>query len=75
MKAWFEIVKASTWKHPNDIKEIFRSADVLPNNRVVFNIKGNKYRLIISVKYDFRIIYIRFIGTHTEYNKIDAINI
>ena len=39
LKAWFEIVKASTWKHPNDIKEIFRSADVLPNNRVVFNIK------------------------------------
>ena len=75
LKAWFEIVKASPWKQPNDIQEIFRSADILPNNRVVFNIKGNKYRLIISVKYDFRIIYIRFIGTHTEYNKIDAINI
>ena len=62
LKAWFEIVKASAWKQPNDIKEIFHSADILPNNRVVFNIKGNKYRLIISVKYDFRIIYIRFIG-------------
>ena len=75
LKSWFEIVKASTWNQPNDIKEVFRSADILPNNRVVFNIKGNKYRLIVSIKYSFKIIYIRFIGTHTEYNKIDAINI
>ena len=75
LKAWFEIVKASIWEKPNDIKEVFRSADVLSNNRVVFNIKGNKYRLIVSVRYDLKIVYIRFIGTHTEYDKIDAINI
>ena len=75
LKAWFEIAKASIWAKPNDIKEVFRSADILSNNRVVFNIKGNKYRLIVSVKYDLKIVYVRFIGTHAEYDKIDAINI
>lgn len=75
LKAWFEIVKASIWEKPNDIKEVFRSADILSNNRVVFNIKGNKYRLIVSVRYDLKIVYVRFIGTHAEYDKIDAINI
>lgn len=75
LKSWFEIVKASIWEKPNDIKEVFRSADILSNNRVIFNIKGNKYRLIVSVKYDLKIVYVRFIGTHVEYDKIDAINI
>ena len=75
LKAWFEIIKASIWEKPNDIKEVFRSADVLSNNRVVFNIKGNKYRLIVSVRYDLKIVYVRFIGTHAEYDKIDAVNI
>ena len=75
LKSWFEIVKASIWEKPNDIKEVFRSADILSNNRVVFNIKGNKYRLIVSVRYDLKIVYVRFIGTHAEYDKIDAINI
>ena len=75
LKAWFEIVKASIWEKPNDIKEVFSSADILSNNRVVFNIKGNKYRLIVSVRYDLKIVYVRFIGTHAEYDKIDAINI
>ena len=75
LKSWFEIAKASIWEKPNDIKEVFRSADILSNNRVVFNIKGNKYRLIVSVRYDLKIVYVRFIGTHAEYDKIDAINI
>ena len=75
LKAWFEITKASIWEKPNDIKEVFRSADILSNNRVIFNIKGNKYRLIVSVRYDLKIVYVRFIGTHAEYDKIDAINI
>ena len=75
LKAWFEIVKASIWEKPNDIKEVFRSADILSNNRVVFNIKGNKYRLIVSLRYDLKIVYVRFIGTHAEYDKIDTIDI
>ena len=75
LKSWFEIAKASIWEKPNDIKEVFRSADILSNNRVVFNIKGNKYRLIVSVRYDLKIVYVRFIGTHAEYDKIDAVNI
>jgi len=72
LKSWFEIVKASIWEKPNDIKEVFRSADILSNSRVVFNIKGNKYRLIVSVRYDLKIVYIRFIGTHAEYDKINV---
>ena len=75
LKTWYEIVRSSIWNKPSDIKEIFRSADIISNNRVIFNIKGNKYRLIVKIKYDFKIIYIRFIGTHEEYNKIDAMNI
>ena len=75
LKTWYEIVKTALWNKPNDIKKTFRSADIIPNDRVVFNIKGNKYRLIVKVKYDFKVIYIRFIGKHSEYNKVDVINI
>lgn len=75
LKSWFDLVKNECWQKPNDVKLSFNSADILPNNRVIFNIKGNKYRLIINVKYEMKIVYIRFIGTHAEYDKIDAINI
>ncbi len=72
LKIWHDITRKSNWITPNDIKMIFNSADFLPGNRVVFNIKGNKYRLIVAIKYEFKVIYIRFIGTHSEYDKIDA---
>lgn len=75
LKTWYEIVRNTVWEKPSDIKETFRSADIISDNRVIFNIKGNKYRLIVKVKYDFKIIYIRFIGTHEEYNKIDVTNV
>jgi mRNA interferase HigB len=55
-----------------DVKEMFRSADILPNERVVFNIGGNKYRLIVAIHYRAKRVFVRFIGTHTEYDKIDA---
>lgn len=58
-----------------DIKSIYANASILANNRVVFNIKGNKYRLIVHVRYDISIIFIRFIGTHREYDDVDAENI
>ncbi|MFN8911378.1 MAG: type II toxin-antitoxin system HigB family toxin [Alphaproteobacteria bacterium] len=60
---------------PNDVKEIFRSADILPNDRIVLNIKGDHHRLIVRVQYIHKICYIRFIETHKEYAKIDAVNI
>ena len=75
LKAWYEIIRSSIWDKSGDVREVFRSADIVPNNRIVFNIKGNKYRLVVKVQYDFKIIYIRFIGMHEEYNKIDVTNI
>ena len=75
LQAWFADAKQAHWKNPNDIKKIYRNASVINNNRVVFNIKGNDYRLVVAINYDFGIIYIRFIGTHKEYDRIDATTI
>lgn len=72
LKAWYAEAKAADWRSPADIKKLYRSASILSNNRVVFNIKGNNYRLITAVNYNFKIVYIRFIGTHREYDKINA---
>lgn len=72
LEAWhYEILKAN-WQTPNDIKAKYQSVDFLKNNRVVFNIGGNKYRLIVAVNYHLKIVYIRFVGTHAEYDKINA---
>mgnify|MGYP006199370373 CR=1 FL=1 len=60
------------WRTPQDIKAHYASASFVANNRVVFNIKGNDYRLIVAISYRFQAVYIKFIGTHTEYNRIDA---
>ena len=75
LRAWFSEVKDADWNGPNDIKEQFHSASIIGNNRAVFNIKGNKYRLIVAIRYEFKIVYIRFIGTHKKYDSIDARNI
>lgn len=72
LQAWYFDVKHSRWNSPADIKNIYRNASFLADNRVVFNIKGNKYRLVAAIQYDFGIVYIRFVGTHKEYDKIDA---
>lgn len=72
LRSWFAWVKSAKWRSSVDIKKDYVTASFLHDNRVVFNIKGNKYRLIVAVNYDFAIIYIRFIGTHSEYDKIDA---
>ena len=72
LKAWHALVKAASWNHPKEIKAKFSSASFLANNRVVFNIGGNKYRLVVKVEYELKAVYIRFIGNHTEYDKIDA---
>lgn len=75
LESWFHEVAAAKWVAPQDIKKRFPSADVLPGNRVVFNIKGNTYRLIVNIHYNTGIIFIRFVGTHAEYDKIDATTI
>lgn len=75
LKAWFEDASSSDWQNPSNIKEVYANASIIANNRVVFNIKGNKYRLVVHIRYDIGIIFIRFIGTHKEYDNIDATNI
>jgi mRNA interferase HigB len=72
LRAWFKEASAANWGTPADIKRSYARASVLNANRVVFNIGGNKYRLIVVVYYRVRTIYIRFIGTHAEYDRIDA---
>jgi len=72
LRAWYAETKNADWKKPGDITRLYRSASVLENNRIVFNIKGNNYRLVVAINYDYRVVYIRFIGTHKEYDKINA---
>lgn len=72
LKSWFSEVKAADWESPHDVKALYGNASVIGNNRIVFNIAGNKYRLIVKFNYPYRIGYIRFIGTHAEYDAIDA---
>ena len=75
LQAWYSDVKNAAWNKPSDIKSVYRNANFIEDNRVVFNIKGNKYRLIVAIQYDHSIVYIRFIGTHKEYDSIDAATI
>lgn len=70
--AWIDEAKKADWKSPTEIKEKFRSASILKSRRVVFNIKGNDYRLVVAVAYRLGAIYIKFIGTHRQYDAIDA---
>ncbi|TGN03353.1 type II toxin-antitoxin system HigB family toxin [Leptospira dzoumogneensis] len=72
LSAWYEEAKKSFWTEPKIIKERYRSADFLPGNRVVFNIGGNNYRIIVKIEYKFGGVFIRFVGTHSEYDKINA---
>jgi mRNA interferase HigB len=75
LKAWFQDVEKSSWDNPNEIKAKYPSASILGDSRVTFNIKGNHYRLIVKINYDYKVVWIRFVGTHAEYDKIDAKNI
>lgn len=72
LKVWYQEVKKSNWKSPNEVKQIYRSASIIGENRIVFNICGNKYRLIVKINYESQWVFIRFVGTHEEYDKIDA---
>ena len=72
LKSWFQEAGKAEWKNPNEIKTEYPSSSILNDNRVVFNIKGNNYRLIVRINYDYQMVWIRFIGTHAEYDKINA---
>lgn len=72
LRAWVHIVRAADWSKPTDLKQVFRSADILGGERAVFDIGGNKYRLVAAIHYRGKRVYIRFIGTHKDYDRIDA---
>ncbi len=72
LAAWYHEAKAACWNTPQDIKSTYKSASILANDRVVFNICGNKYRLVAWINYKLHKVFIRFIGTHEEYDKINA---
>ena len=75
LRAWFKEARAAEWKSPADLKTRYPSASILANNRVIFNIRGNNYRLIAAIHFEHAVLYIRFIGTHAEYDQIDAATI
>jgi mRNA interferase HigB len=69
---WHSTVEAADWAAPADVKATYGDASILKNSRVVFNVAGNRYRLVARINYPFRVVYIRFVGTHEEYDDIDA---
>jgi mRNA interferase HigB len=70
--AWYEEVVIAEWDNPNELKEQYRNASVLNDKRVIFNIRGNSYRLIVDIEYRLKIVFIVWFGTHKEYDEIDA---
>jgi len=72
LKTWYETAMNADWKNPNDVKNTYANASILKNQRVVFNIKGNSYRLIAKFNFEKQWIFVKFIGTHLEYDKINA---
>ena len=72
LRSWHALASRASWQAPSDIKAAYRNASFTGNNRVVFNIKGNDYRLVVAVRYDKGLMYIRFVGTHRQYDRIDV---
>jgi len=72
LMAWFRQVKQAEWAKPADVKRDIRTASILRDGRVVFNVAGNKYRVVVWINYPYRVVYIRFVGTHRQYDAIDA---
>ena len=72
LQAWFKVASAADWSTPAAVKTDYGNASILEHNRVCFNISGNTYRLVVKINYPYRVIYIRFVGTHAEYDTIDV---
>ncbi|MBS4027854.1 MAG: type II toxin-antitoxin system HigB family toxin [Ignavibacteriales bacterium] len=75
LKAWYQEANRAHWENSKEIKSEYPTASILKDNRVVFNICGNRYRLIVKINYDYGLVWIRFIGTHSDYDKINATTI
>lgn len=72
LMAWYRQVRSADWGSPADVKRAIRTASILRDGRVVFNIAGNKYRVVAWINYPYRVVYVRFVGTHRQYDEIDA---
>jgi len=72
LQSWYYDAKSADWANSNDLKKQYKNASIVGDGRVVFNIKGNTYRLVVAIDYEFQVIFIRFIGTHKQYDKIDV---
>jgi len=72
LQVWYSVAHAADWETPADVKASFADASILKGGRVVFNVAGNKFRLVVRINYAYRVIYVRFIGTHREYDDLDA---
>ena len=75
LESWYADAKQANWRTPSDIKNVYKNVSFVADNRVIFNIKGNKYRLVAAVQFEYGIVYVRFVGTHKEYDRIDATTI
>lgn len=71
LRVWYLLVTQAEWKRPADIRAVFNSADFIADNRVIFDIGGNKYRLVVHISYDYGRVLVKFVGTHAEYDAID----
>ena len=71
LEAWYDEAKRANWSNTHDVKEQYRSADFVKDNRVIFNIAGNKFRLVVHINYPAKIVLIKFLGTHSQYDKIN----
>lgn len=72
LRAWYHDAKTAEWKNSNELKKQYKNASIVGDGRIVFNIKGNDYRLVVAIDYEFQVIFIRFVGTHKQYAKIDS---
>ena len=72
LRSWYQVAEHAKWKTPQEVKATFRTADILKNGRIVFDIRESRYRLVVRFHYNTSMAYIRFIGTHKEYDSIDA---
>ncbi|MCB0539967.1 MAG: type II toxin-antitoxin system HigB family toxin [Bacteroidetes bacterium] len=75
LKSWYREAEKGDWRNSNEIKREYPSASIIGDNRIVFNIKGNNYRLIVKINYQYQMMWIRFIGTHKEYDRVDTTKI
>lgn len=72
LKAWYQDARQASWQSPQDIHQSYVTASIVAHNRAIFNIRGNRYRLVVAVNYAMGIVFIRFVGSHTDYDKIDV---